>query len=133
MNQANKKAQWTIVVGGLLAFLAVALGAFGAHAWSPLLAKHGTEAIFATASDYQFFHALALIVIGTLARQTEQISGVTLITAMMSLGTVIFSGSLYILSLSGIRWLGAITPIGGTLLLLAWGIFIWKSWIDKTT
>lgn len=110
---------WTRV-GAISGFLAVGLGAFGAHGLKARLATLGTAANFDTASQYQMYHALALVFVGVLAGQGR--SGGTLPMAgwMFLVGTLIFSGSLYALALSGERWLGAITPIGGLSLMGGW-------------
>lgn len=96
--------------GALLAALAVALGAFGAHALQNKLDAH-MLANFETGVRYQMYAALALMVLGTQANQTRA-------PLFLLLGTLIFSLSLYLLSLTGIKWLGAITPIGGVLLIV---------------
>lgn len=108
-----------IRLSAILAGLAVAAGAFGAHA----LKEHLTPdmlAIFETAARYQMYHALALLAVGVLDAalgpcRTRRAAGWCFVV-----GVLIFSGSLYGLSLSGIRWLGAITPIGGAAFLLGW-------------
>lgn len=123
------KAQSTIFCGAILAFFAVAIGAFGAHAWQAILQAHATSTIFATASQYHFIHALGLLWLGLYQTlQPSQNSNTALSwTAILFLcGTLIFSGSLYALALSGSRWLGAITPIGGLLLLAAWATLAWS-------
>lgn len=99
--------------------LAVSLGAFGAHALKARLTESGLLGTYETAVAYHFYHTLALLAIGLLAMKfpsaTLNWSGY----AMMA-GILIFSGSLYVLSLSGIKWLGAITPIGGLAMIVGW-------------
>lgn len=99
--------------------IAVGLGAFGAHALKPKLVEAGSFETYQTAVTYQFFHTLALLAIGILAiRQPSTMlnySGISMI-----LGTVVFSGSLYILCFTGIKWLGAVTPIGGLAFIIGW-------------
>ncbi|MEQ9220952.1 MAG: DUF423 domain-containing protein [Cyclobacteriaceae bacterium] len=99
--------------------LAVSLGAFGAHALKDKLTESGLLGTYETAVAYHFYHTLALLAIGLLAMKfpsaTLNWSGY----AMMA-GLVIFSGSLYVLCLSGVRWLGAITPLGGLALIAGW-------------
>ena len=107
----------------MLMFLGISLGAFGAHAWQNVLTEHQTEKVFATASQYHFIHALALLWLGLYAKSCDQ--KLTVAASLILIGTLIFSGSLYVLALSGIRWLGAITPIGGVLLLVAWSLLLW--------
>ncbi|ORU92446.1 MAG: hypothetical protein A6F70_02705 [Cycloclasticus sp. symbiont of Bathymodiolus heckerae] len=107
-----------ITLGAILAFLAVAFGAFGAHALKEILTPHLLD-VYHTAADYQMWHAIGLILIGILFQQKPS----TLLRKagwLILSGTLIFSGSLYALSLSGIKIFGAITPIGGVLLLCGW-------------
>ena len=115
-------ARTTILWGTIFAFLAVALGAFGAHAWQGLLETNATEDIFETASEYHFIHALALLWLGLYRRDLskKQDQYLTIATYLLITGTLIFSGSLYYLAISNLHWLGAITPIGGLFLLCAW-------------
>ena len=98
-------------------FLAVAAGAFGAHA---LRARLGTEmlAVWETAARYQMYHALALLVVAFAAGRAG--GGWALAGWLFTAGIVVFSGSLYVLALSGVRWLGAITPLGGLCFLAGW-------------
>ena len=107
-----------IIFGSVLGLLAVASGAFGAHA----LEKHLDPpmiAIWETAAKYQMYHALALF--GAAWLVTQNPSGWANAAGWaFFIGTLIFSGSLYILTLSGIKWLGAITPIGGVCLMVGW-------------
>ncbi|MCH7613681.1 MAG: DUF423 domain-containing protein [Candidatus Marinimicrobia bacterium] len=107
-----------IMTGALLAGLAVMLGAFGAHA---LKAKVSPEnlTIFDTAVKYHMYHALGLILIGLLGFHFP-VKSIQIPAYLMMGGILIFSGSLYVLVLSGIRWLGAITPIGGIAFIISW-------------
>ncbi|PTU30745.1 DUF423 domain-containing protein [Stenotrophobium rhamnosiphilum] len=104
--------------GAAYGFLAVALGAFGAHA---LKQRLSTEmlAVWRTGVEYHFYHALALILLGIIARQTPS-AALNAGGACFALGVLIFSGSLYALALSDIRILGAVTPLGGLLFLAGW-------------
>ncbi len=112
-----------IALGAVTAFLSVALGAFGAHAVKNSISPELLR-VYQTAVEYQFFHALGLILLGLIYQQLPQ-RLVSLSGWLMLAGIVVFSGSLYILSLSGVRWLGAITPIGGMAFLLAWLILVY--------
>ncbi len=106
-----------LVSGAVLGALGVVAGAFGAHA---LKGRLGAEALSAwdTAVRWQVVHALALLAVGLLARQTGQpLRGVTL---SFLAGTLLFSGSLYGLAVGGPRWLGPVTPVGGLLLIAGW-------------
>ena len=107
-----------ILIGITLAALAVAIGAFGAHGIKDRVSE-GDLRIFETGVKYQFYHALGLIIIGILGYHFDP-SMLKLPSSLMMAGIIIFSGSLYILVLSGQRWLGAITPIGGTLFIVSW-------------
>lgn len=108
------------VLGSLLGLMAVAAGAFGAHA----LSEPDSET-FRTGAEYQMYHALALNLCGLLVER-----GYRLGTAVWSflLGVVLFSGSLYLLVLTGTRWLGAITPFGGVLFLVGWLVLALGAW-----
>lgn len=103
-----------LVSGLLLAALGVALGAFGAHALKTRL-EPAMLANFETGVRYQMYAALALIALGPLSRGTQP--QLRRAPALLLAGAVIFSGTLYVLALTGQRWLGAITPIGGALLI----------------
>ncbi|WP_019414494.1 DUF423 domain-containing protein [Paenisporosarcina sp. TG20] len=114
-----------IIAGAVNAFIAVACGAFGAHALKEKLSEKYL-AIWETAVQYQMYHAIGLIVIGILM-STNIIGNVSQLGwagYLMLAGIIIFSGSLYVLSLSGIGILGAITPIGGVAFLTAWVLVI---------
>lgn len=114
-------SRWTSIAAILLA-LAVCAGAFGAHALKGRLDQYAKD-IYEKAVFYQFVHALGiLIVAGIQANTSTPIKYANLICAMFTVGTVLFSGSLYLLAISGIRWLGAVTPIGGVAFILAWVI-----------
>jgi uncharacterized membrane protein YgdD (TMEM256/DUF423 family) len=114
--------QW-IVLGSLSACLAVAAGAFGAHA---LKGSFGPEALvtWETAARYQMYHALAMLAVG-LAAQALRTTSLRVAGLLFLVGSLVFSGSLYALVLTGERWLGAITPIGGLALMAGWLAFAW--------
>ena len=107
-----------IGLGALSAFICVAAGAFGAHALKQVL-DTSMLAVYHTAVDYQFFHSIGLIAIGILHMISPRRSHTIAAWAMLA-GIIIFSGSLYILSTTGIKWLGMLTPIGGVSFLAAW-------------
>ena len=107
-----------IRIASLLMFLAVALGAFGSHALRGKLTDHYLE-IYKTGVLYHFIHALGLFVVAWLSTQTQN-PKVNLAGIFMLTGIVLFSGSLYLLSITGQKWLGAITPLGGLSFLFAW-------------
>lgn len=118
-------AQASLAVGALFGFLGVVLGAFGAHALRARLSPEMLT-IWKTANEYHFYHAIALVLVGLLARATK-LQGLNLVAACFVAGIVVFSGSLYLLALTEARWLGAITPIGGLLFVLGWGWLAWAS------
>jgi uncharacterized membrane protein YgdD (TMEM256/DUF423 family) len=112
-----------LVLGSVSACLAVAAGAFGAHA---LKASFSPEALvtWETAARYQMYHALAMLAVGA-AAQALRTTSLRVAGLLFLIGTLIFSGSLYALVLTGERWLGAITPIGGLALMAGWLTFAW--------
>jgi uncharacterized membrane protein YgdD (TMEM256/DUF423 family) len=125
----NTTAKLFILLGSLSALLAVLLGAFGAHALKNKLSAD-MLAIFQTGVQYHFYHALGLLVAGLAATHIPESSALKYCGWLMFIGIVIFSGSLYLLSLTGTRWLGAITPIGGVAFIAAWALLafaIYKS------
>ena len=117
-----------LILGSISAFLAVAFGAFGAHALKSSITPEMLT-IFETGVRYQMYHSFALIVVGWAAEKYPQplfaIAGWCIVA-----GIVLFSGSLYSLAISGVRWLGAITPFGGLAFLAGWlllAIGFWNS------
>ena len=109
-----------LTIAGISGAIAVGLGAFGAHGLEALLIQNGRLDTFQTAVNYHFYHTLALVGIGILAAIKPNWKGIAFSAWCMVLGILIFSGSLYLLSLSGITWLGAITPLGGLAFILGW-------------
>lgn len=113
-------AQMLIAIAALFGGLAVAAGAFGAHALRGQLSDRALE-IFTTGVQYQMYHALALLAVGLLLSRTAIVpTTLPLAGYAFIAGILVFSGSLYALSLSGIQWLGAITPIGGVFFMAGW-------------
>lgn len=106
--------------GAVWGFLAVALGAFGAHGLKERLIELGQLANFQTATHYHMFCALALVAVGLLALTGRAGTATQVAGWSLLLGSLVFSGSLYILAVTGLRWLGAITPIGGVAMLVGW-------------
>ena len=108
-----------LILGSSFAGLAVAIGAFGAHSLKSVLEATNRMATFETGVKYQFYHALALIVLGLLMQKFDHRmfnwAGYGFIA-----GIILFSGSLYILSLSGVTKWGAVTPLGGVAFLIGW-------------
>lgn len=106
---------WFRTAAALL-FLGVALGAFGAHALRPRLEGLGLAPVWEKAVLYHLLHALALLVLATTLRPVP--AGPA---RLLAGGILLFSGSLYLLALTGARWLGAVTPLGGLCFLAGWG------------
>ena len=118
-----------ISIAALLAFLAIALGAFGAHNLNELLTTEKLKS-FETGVRYQFYHSLTLLIIGLNA---NKLNATALIGKFMLIGIVFFSFSIYLLSLQeligiNLSILGPITPIGGLLLMISWVILIFKNY-----
>ena len=107
-------------IGAVVGFLAVGMGAFGAHSLSDRLKALGTLANYETAAQYQMYHALALVAVGLLSLAGRSGKALSVAGWGFLVGTILFSGSLYILSLTGNKRLGMITPIGGVALLIGW-------------
>ena len=112
-----------LLIGAVFGLLTVLLGAFGAHAFHSELVSNGRLDTYQTAVRYQEFHAVALLVLGILAKRIHtkylKYSGY-----LIAVGTVFFSGSLYLLSLLNLSAFGAIAPIGGTLLIAGWACLV---------
>ena len=116
-----------LLVGALAAFLAVAFGAFGAHGLRGRLPPD-MLAVFETGVRYHMYHALAILIVGLIAARLD---GWLIHTAgwAFAIGIVLFSGSLYLLALTGVRMWGAVTPIGGVAFLVGWACLIVASLI----
>lgn len=114
----------SILTGAALGALGVMIGAFGAHAFKALLEQHQRTATFETGVKYHFFHALALILLGIVM---EKYPSKLFITSMWAylVGILLFSGSLYILSLTGNTKWGAVAPFGGLSLVVGWILLFW--------
>jgi uncharacterized membrane protein YgdD (TMEM256/DUF423 family) len=111
-------ARWWLLIGSIAGFLGVAGGAFGAHA----LKSRVTEqmlANFDTGTRYLLAHAVALLVVGMLAGRPGS-NGLSLVGGAFTIGIIVFTGSLWVMALTGQKWLGAVTPIGGTALIVGW-------------
>ncbi|MBC1762715.1 DUF423 domain-containing protein [Listeria welshimeri] len=111
----------TIIAGAVFAGLAVLLGAFGAHALKDVLGRYAST--WETGVQYQMFHAVGILIIGLLMeKQTSRLYNWAAILFLV--GIVFFSGSLYVLSISKVTVLGAITPIGGVCFVVGWFLLI---------
>jgi uncharacterized membrane protein YgdD (TMEM256/DUF423 family) len=122
--------RWIPVVAACSGAAAVALGAFGAHALRASLDAPALET-WRTAVDYQFRHALALLVVGLLARGGASPALRFAATALVA-GVALFCGSLYALALGAPRWLGAVTPVGGAALIAGWIALACAAWPRRT-
>lgn len=116
-----------LVIGALSMALAVGLGAFGAHGLKSRLTPD-LLAIWHTGVDYHFYHALGLLMLALTMGFFPDAQGLRLAAGLMLGGMLVFSGSLYVLALTGLRWLGAITPLGGLSLIAAWLVMAWSVW-----
>jgi uncharacterized membrane protein YgdD (TMEM256/DUF423 family) len=118
-----------LLSAALAALLAVALGAFAAHGLRGRLDEHLMD-VFQTGVRYHFFHALGLAVIAILAKQYPDSNTLCWAGWLMVAGMVVFSGSLYLLSLTGLTWLGMITPLGGLAFMAGWLLVAVFAWHD---
>ncbi|HVL74408.1 MAG TPA: DUF423 domain-containing protein [Noviherbaspirillum sp.] len=112
-------------IGALSALISVAAGAFGAHGLRTRLGPDMLN-VFEIGVRYQMYHALALLAVAWACTRWPH-PATTASGVLFIVGTVVFSGSLYVLSLSGIRWLGAVTPFGGVALIAGWGCLAWAA------
>jgi uncharacterized membrane protein YgdD (TMEM256/DUF423 family) len=119
----SRTAKFFMAIGGLNAALAVMLGAFGAHT---LKARLPAEmlAVYQTGVQYHFYHALGLVLVGLAAMHWPASAHLKWSGGLMLAGIVLFCGSLYGLSLGELRWLGPVTPFGGTAFIAAWVAFV---------
>jgi len=123
-------AAFWLRIGAIWGFLAISMGAFGAHGLQDRFRSLGEQpsgltferlqANFQTAAQYHMYCALAILAVGLLAATGRNGTSLQLAGWLFLIGSLIFSGSLYTLSLTGLRWLGAITPIGGLAMLAGW-------------
>ncbi|MGH8504030.1 MAG: DUF423 domain-containing protein [Gammaproteobacteria bacterium] len=115
------------IAGGVNALLAVVLGAFGAHGLKPQLSSEMLT-VYHTGVDYHMWHALGLVLVGLLGAHYTGSALLAWAGWLMLTGIVLFSGSLYLLGVTGIRWLGAITPFGGLAFIIAWALLVIALW-----
>lgn len=119
-----------LILGAINAFFCIALGAFGAHGLKKMLSADMLAA-YQTGIQYHFYHAFGILVIGLLLLHFPKSRLIPISGWLMLAGIVLFSLSLYVLSLTGIRALGMITPFGGVSFLSAWALLIYAIWKDK--
>jgi len=117
-------ARLALTLAALLMFIAVALGAFGAHALKARLSAD-MLGVWQTAVQYHAWHALALLAVGLMLRNWPELAPLQWAGWLFVVGIVLFSGSLYALALTGTRFLGAITPLGGVAFLVGWLALAW--------
>jgi uncharacterized membrane protein YgdD (TMEM256/DUF423 family) len=114
----NKAVKVTLIVASIFAMLSVAIGAFAAHALKASLEPYALS-IIETGARYQMFHALALMALASLSLRLVSLS-IVLPAFCFSIGIVCFSGSLYLLALTSIKWVVFVTPLGGLLFIIGW-------------
>src|SRR5215472_8133343 len=119
----NPVSRLFLATGGVAALLAVALGAFVAHALKSRIAPE-MLAVWHTGVEYHVFHALGLLAVGVVAIRLPDSALLRASGWLMLAGIVLFSGSLYILAITSERWVGAVTPVGGLAFLAAWALFV---------
>ena len=112
-----------LISAAISGFLSVALGAFGAHSLKNILDEYG-KSIYEKAVHYQMFHTMALFAVGVMQHFDKETS-FSIAGWGFFIGILLFSGSLYLLAITGIKWLGAITPFGGVAFLLGWFWMVW--------
>lgn len=115
-----------LLMGSIFAGLAVAAGAFGAHFLKGIL-DAPMLAAFETATRYQMYHALGLCIVSW-AIERHPDARFAVVGWLFTVGILLFAGSLYAVSLSGVRWLGALTPLGGAAFIAGWGFLAWSLW-----
>ncbi len=109
-----------LVTGALLAALGVALGAFGAHALRGLDPQR--LGWWQTGVQYQLWHAIALVALAALPAERTKLPAI-----LLAAGAVLFAGTLYLMALADLRWLGAVTPLGGLLMIAGWLLLAWNA------
>lgn len=119
-----------LMLGAINAFLCVALGAFGAHGLKQRLSTD-MLAVYQTGVQYHFYHALGLLAVGLILLHFPKSRLIVFSGWSMVAGIILFSVSLYALSLTGVRGLGAITPLGGVAFLSAWAMLAYGVWSAK--
>ncbi|GAB6988436.1 DUF423 domain-containing protein [Paenibacillus pini] len=119
-----------MILGTLMAMLSVAIGAFGAHMLEPIVGKSAVE-VYETGVQYQMMHALGLILIAFAAGSWGDSRRLNFAGWLLFVGIILFSGSLYALTISGVKILGAITPIGGVAFIIGWLLFMIEAYSRK--
>ncbi|MBX3303198.1 MAG: DUF423 domain-containing protein [Nitrospira sp.] len=122
----DTSSRWLVLIGCVSAGLGVAAGAFGAHMLKDML-EPPMLTVYDTATRYQMYHAFGLVLSGFAVRIGRD-AGAARAGWLFLAGTLLFCGSLYGVSLLGIRWLGAVTPVGGVLFIVGWVLLGWRAW-----
>jgi uncharacterized membrane protein YgdD (TMEM256/DUF423 family) len=123
-------ARFFLIIAALSGFLAVVIGAFAAHGMKQLLSPAAIETV-KTAVQYQFYHTFALLFVGLWLLHKPATPGLKAGGLAFILGSLLFSGSLYALTLGAPRWLGPVTPLGGLCFLLGWALLLVAAWRSK--
>ena len=113
-----------LILGTFFSLLTVVLGAFGAHALKEQLTEYG-QSIYDKAVFYQMFHAIGIFIVTIIGNYYSSFN-ISIIVWAFVLGILLFSGSLYILAVTKIKWVGMITQLGGTFFIIGWGMLIYK-------
>lgn len=122
-----------ILIASILGFIGVAIGAFGAHGLEDTLVENDREDTFQTASEYHMIHVFALITVAWISTQVDDKKYLRWAGNFFTAGTLIFSGSLYILAIFDLGFMGAVAPIGGVCLLMGWACLGWTAWKHMQT
>jgi uncharacterized membrane protein YgdD (TMEM256/DUF423 family) len=132
MNDSVRRAKLFFTIGSISAGIGVALGAFGAHSLKSSVAQE-LLAIFETAVRYQMYHSLGLMAtaLAISLQNGNTTKGFEIAGWCFMGGIVLFSGSLYALALTGLRWFGAITPLGGVAFIAGWAMLAWSGWKNR--
>ena len=117
--QGTNTASKFIAIGSVFAMLGVLLGAFGAHILKNQLTS-GQISIYQTGVEYQMYHSFAILFVGLYQLQVQSSRLLHSSAIAFMIGIILFSGSLYLLSMTGIRWIGVVTPIGGMAFIIGW-------------
>ena len=125
-------ARLFVMLGSVNAALAVIFGAFGAHMLKARLSPEMLN-VYQIGSHYHFYHAIGMLIVGLLAAQIHNDAAIQLSGFLMLTGIVLFCGSLYLLAVTGITWLGAVTPLGGLAFIAAWAVLAVAALRAKTS
>lgn len=117
-----------LIIGGIIGLLGVAIGAFGSHGLSSLLEANEREGTFDTAVQYHLIHAVILVVVALLPSKSLDHPAIYRAGYFFLAGIILFSGSLYILAIFNLGFMGAIAPLGGTAMILGWGSIAWGAY-----